>query len=77
MFCNNCGRVIEGDAKFCGKCGAKVEKSKFDNNIEELEVQADSNNKEEFINQNCNIFRTGNFGIVINRYFSIILGIHH
>ena len=33
MFCNNCGRVIEGDAKFCGKCGAKVEKSKFDNNI--------------------------------------------
>lgn len=54
MFCNNCGRVIEGDAKFCGKCGAKVEKSKFDNNIEEVELQVDSNNNEEFINQNCN-----------------------
>jgi len=32
MFCANCGKELEEDAKFCDSCGEKVE-------AEEVEVQ--------------------------------------
>ena len=30
MFCNNCGKEIKNDIKFCPYCGSEVEEELFD-----------------------------------------------
>jgi peptidoglycan/LPS O-acetylase OafA/YrhL len=45
MFCKNCGKKIEGDAKFCGSCGKVIEKAESSAKNEPTTIQQATSSK--------------------------------
>lgn len=50
IFCKNCGSEIKNDAKFCGKCGNKIDEntSEASANIQTQYIFVNTINKKEF-----------------------------
>lgn len=45
MFCRKCGEQLPDDAKFCGKCGTKVELPSLNDKDESVKSKKEKNKK--------------------------------
>lgn len=52
MFCNNCGASIDDNSRFCLYCGQQIDRSNFNNNMNENSFEEAENQYEAYKGNN-------------------------